>query len=139
MDPYALGFICVTNGSHQLAGPKTNARIPHGRFQNRVKASSPLLMCRKLRGLVHVSKKGWQMSKRATDFLRDWTHEYVNATSYDDTSEAKRLAAGCLEAAKVAGISPKELSAEVGDLGDYMLSVLNDRADDEVKRLSSKD
>lgn len=78
-------------------------------------------------------------SKKVTDFVESWIQEKVNATSYDDTSEAKALAHSLVIDAGQHGISAAQLRAEYGDLSKHLLGILNSRADEEVERLANKD
>ena len=75
-------------------------------------------------------------------WLRDWCSKYVHATVYEDRKEAEILAVRAEGDAKDERKSIKKALEEEGygrSLTDYMLDVLNERIDDEVDRLVSKD
>jgi len=79
----------------------------------------------------------------ATDvskFLQWWVLENVNATLYDDTHTAERLAAECLREAKRENLSEADvISAAGGDLNAYMLAELNRAVDQEVEDKVARD
>ena len=74
------------------------------------------------------------------EWLRDWCSEHINVTTYGDKKEAAELASRARIDAKENNKSIKK-ALEFGhhSLAEYMLSVLNERANDEVDRLVSKD
>jgi hypothetical protein len=75
------------------------------------------------------------------EWLRDWCSEHINVTAYGDKKEAAELASHARIDAKENNKSIKKALKEFGhhSLTEYMLSVLNERADDEVDRLVGKD
>ena len=75
----------------------------------------------------------------ADNFLQWWVLENVNATLYDDTHTAERLAVECLTEAETRGITKADLIEAVGDLNAYMLAKLNRAVDEEVEDKVARD
>jgi hypothetical protein len=72
-------------------------------------------------------------------YLENWTKNNVRATGYNDKAEADRLADKCRRDAEKDGVSGRGVvKAAGGNLERFMLSELDDAANSELKRLSSK-
>ena len=62
---------------------------------------------------------------KVSDFVKAWFSKHYDSGGYpeqpgEEEYEAKTMAAVCIEAAKAAGISEPELSAELGDVEAYI-------------------
>ena len=73
-------------------------------------------------------------------WLKDWCDANVNVTACDDEDGAHNLSEQAHAAAKTAKVSIEAALREAGfdNLQDYMMSVLNDRADCEIERLANQ-
>jgi hypothetical protein len=79
------------------------------------------------------------MSSNPWTYLENWTKNNVRATGYNDKAEAERLAYECRRDAAKAGMSDRGVvKASGGNLERFMLCELDDSANSEVERLSSK-
>jgi hypothetical protein len=68
----------------------------------------------------------YQRMSDASKFLKSWVRENVEATVYDDTVSAQRLAEHCLFEAQGEQLSEVEvIDAAGGDLVAFMLAELN--------------
>jgi hypothetical protein len=71
------------------------------------------------------------------EFLESWVRESVQATSYRNKAEARRIAYECRKAADRAHLSwPTVIKAAGGDVQGYVLTELNRAANQEAERVS---
>jgi hypothetical protein len=75
------------------------------------------------------------MSRRAADYLHSWIATHVSHVSAArKLDEGERLTKACRRSAQEQGISEAELASACGDLGTYMLQVLDEAADHDAMR-----
>lgn len=73
------------------------------------------------------------------EFLESWVRENVQATSYRDKAEARRLAYECRKAAEGAGLSWFAVArAAGGDVQSYVMSALSRAADREAEQAAEQ-
>ncbi|GLR66019.1 hypothetical protein GCM10010909_06970 [Acidocella aquatica] len=77
------------------------------------------------------------MTARAAIFLDEWMRDYVTPGPYTRTAcaEAALKCDRLIEDAYHAGISSAELEAEVGNLKQFLLKIIDEKTAAEVRRL----
>ncbi len=83
------------------------------------------------------------MSKRAIDFVGKWIEANIHPQTYvqEDGNDIrpKEFAETCMIQAEARGISRAEIEEDYGDLSGAMAEAIDEMAQAEVDRLSSKD
>jgi hypothetical protein len=70
------------------------------------------------------------------EFLESWVRENVDATSYRNKAEGRRLTYECRKAAQEAGLSwPAVIQAASGDVQGYIQTELDRLADQEAEHV----
>jgi hypothetical protein len=77
------------------------------------------------------------MSERALEFVELWVSEHITPAS--DPSQAKALAAGCLQAAKADGIPQAEVEEAFDDLAGFIAGEIAEAKEREGKTPTSEE
>lgn len=83
------------------------------------------------------------MSERGLEFAERWVTENIRPSLYltedDDSPDAREAVRQLVEDAAEEGITRGEIEEDVGDLGDYVRSALEEATNSELDRLIDED
>lgn len=81
------------------------------------------------------------MSTRGINFANEWAQENIQLEPYLEPGSPMigETVARLVADARAAGISAEEIEEDMGDLHDFVAEQFENRTDNEVERLASKD